>query len=155
MKLKRFLSVLLVYAAIAACLPIPVSASESPCDHIISLEDLEWEWIDLTAVECPEDGIMPMADASAGGLYSPHSISYVTSFIDFNVNDVITFNCSYSPSPASVDFGVITSSGKFYSINVKEGSINQAIRINQAGSYAVAIRNNSSQTVSVVGFVEY
>ena len=35
------------------------------------------------------------------------------------------------------------------------GSINQAIEISQAGSYQVAIRNNSSQTVSVTGFVDY
>ncbi len=54
-----------------------------------------------------------------------------------------------------MDFGVIASDGKFYSINVKGGSINQTLGIRQAGSYAVAIRNNSSQTVRVIGFVEY
>lgn len=75
--------------------------------------------------------------------------------IDFNADDTVSFNCSYSPSSASMDFGVIASSGQFYYINVKGGSISQAIRINQAGSYAVAIRNNSSQTVRVVGFVDY
>ena len=50
---------------------------------------------------------------------------------------------------------MIDSDGRFYYISVKEGSFNQAIRISQSGSYTVAIRNNSSQTVCVVGFVNY
>ena len=53
-----------------------------------------------------------------------------------------------------MDFGVIDTSGRFYFINVKEGSINRAIEIGQAGTYQVAVRNNSSQTVRVVGFVD-
>ena len=132
----------------------PARAAEAP-GEVISLEDLNWEWVDLPAVEYPEEGILPLTSASASRQYAPHSISYVTSFMDFDANDVVTFNCSYSPSSASVDFGVIASTGKFYSINVKGGSISRSIEINQAGSYAVAVRNNSSQTVRVVGFVNY
>lgn len=132
----------------------PARAAEAP-GEVISLEDLNWEWVDLPAVEYPEEGILPLTSASASRQYAPHSISYVTSFMDFDANDVVTFNCSYSPSSASVDFGVIASTGKFYSVNVKGGSISRSIEITQAGSYAVAIRNNSSQTVRVVGFVNY
>ena len=132
----------------------PARAAEAP-GEVISLEDLNWEWVDLPAVEYPEEGILPLTSASTSRQYAPHSISYVTSFMDFDANDVVTFNCSYSPSSASVDFGVIASTGKFYSINVKGGSISRSIEINQAGSYAVAVRNNSSQTVRVVGFVNY
>ena len=132
----------------------PARAAEAP-GEVISLEDLNWEWVDLPAVEYPEEGILPLTSASTSRQYAPHSISYVTSFMDFDANDVVTFNCSYSPSSASVDFGVIASTGKFYSINVKGGSISRSIGINQAGSYAVAVRNNSSQTVRVVGYVTY
>lgn len=155
MKMRQLMYVLMACVLMLAGIIPSAGAAEAPSESIIWLEDLEWEWIDLAAVECLEDGIMPMASASANGLYSQLSIHYITSFVDFNANDVVTFNCSYSPSSASMDFGVITSGGKFYSINVKGGSIHQAIGINQAGSYAVAIRNNSSQTVRVVGFVNY
>ena len=68
---------------------------------------------------------------------------------------VITINCSYSPASANMDFGVIAPDGYFYFLNVEGGSINQSIRVSQSGSYAVAVRNNSSYTVSVVGFVTY
>ena len=71
------------------------------------------------------------------------------------VNDMIEFTCSYSPSSANVDIGVIAPDSKFYKINGEEGSINKTIKVSQTGSYLVAIRNNSSQTVRVVGFVNY
>ncbi len=54
-----------------------------------------------------------------------------------------------------MDFGVIAPDGYFYFLNVEGGSINQSIRVSQSGSYAVAVRNNSSNTVFVVGFVNY
>ncbi|MCI8840230.1 MAG: hypothetical protein HFF24_07875 [Oscillospiraceae bacterium] len=50
---------------------------------------------------------------------------------------------------------LIAPDGYFYFLNVEGGSINQSIRVSQSGSYAVAVRNNSSYTVSVVGFVTY
>lgn len=37
----------------------------------------------------------------------------------------------------------------------KDGSINMPMVVSQRGDYAVAIRNNSSNTVHVVGLVEY
>lgn len=152
MKTRRLMCMLMACTLMLIGVITPARAAEAP-GEVISLEDLNWEWVDLPAVEYPEEGILPLTSASASRQYAPHSISYVTSFMDFDANDVVTFNCSYSPSSASVDFGVIASTGKFYSINVKGGSISRSIEINQAGSYAVAVRNNSSQTVRVVGFV--
>ena len=154
MKTRRLMCMLMACTLMLIGVITPARAAEAP-GEVISLEDLNWEWVDLPAVEYPEEGILPLTSASASRQYAPHSISYVTSFMDFDANDVVTFNCSYSPSSASVDFGVIASTGKFYSINVKGGSISRSIGINQAGSYAVAVRNNSSQTVRVVGFVNY
>ena len=154
MKTRRLMCMLMACTLMLIGVITPARAAEAP-GEVISLEDLNWEWVDLPAVEYPEEGILPLTSASTSRQYAPHSISYVTSFMDFDANDVVTFNCSYSPSSASVDFGVIASTGKFYSINVKGGSISRSIGINQAGSYAVAVRNNSSQTVRVVGFVNY
>lgn len=67
----------------------------------------------------------------------------------------VTINASYSPRSASLDFGLIDSDGIFHYLTVSNGSINKTIGIEKRGSYTLAVRNNSSQTVSVSGFVEY
>lgn len=67
----------------------------------------------------------------------------------------MTINCSYSPASANMDFGVIAPGGYFYFLSVKEGSINRSIVVSQQGSYSLAIRNNISHIVTVVGFVTY
>lgn len=153
--MKRFLCVLLSCVIMAGCLPAQTHAANAPGKNIICLEDMEWERIDLSTVELWDEGIAPQTTYSVNRTISAHSIGSVVSSRFFEARSIITFNCSYSPSSASMDFGVLTPDGRFYFINVKGGSINQTLEISQAGNYSVAIRNNSSQTVSVVGFVEY
>ena len=116
------------------------------------MEDMEWDLLDPSTVIY--DGAAPLTTGSVNTDISPFSTKAISQ-ISLKSGDALTFNCSYSPSSASLDVGVIASNGKFYSVNVKGGSINQKIEISSAGSYAVAIRNNSSQTVRVVGFVDY
>lgn len=155
MKMRQWICVLLACAAILGGVIPPAMAMQQPGETVVWLDDLEWEWIDLSTVEHQEASTLLRARVSADGTYSAHSIYTITQPVSLQARSTVTFNCSYSPSSASMDFGVITSDGKFYPINVKGGSINQTLGISQAGSYQVAIRNNSSQTVSVVGFVEY
>ncbi|MCI9288485.1 MAG: hypothetical protein HFF23_03195 [Oscillospiraceae bacterium] len=155
MKMKRLMCALLACSSILGGIISAAQAVEAPNETVVRLEDLTWERIDLSTVEHCAAGPMPLATGQIDQSISGKTIIYVTNLIDFNADDTVSFNCSYSPSSASMDFGVIASSGQFYYINVKGGSISQAIRINQAGNYAVAIRNNSSQTVRVVGFVDY
>lgn len=153
MRTRRWICTLLACAAILGSNTLPAMAM--PNESIVWQNEMDWEWIDLSTVEQQKSNPMLRARVSLDGYYSPNSICAVTQSISLPTRSTVTFNCSYSPSSASMDFGVIDSNGRFYYINIKEGSINQAIRISQAGSYQVAIRNNSSQTVSVVGFVEY
>lgn len=155
MKMKRLMCALLACSSILGGIISAAQAVEAPNETVVRLEDLTWERIDLSTVEHYQAEPMPLTTDKLDQSVPGNSIGFVTTFIDLSVNDLVTFDCSYSPSSASMDFGVIASSGQFYYINVKGGSISQAIRINQAGSYAVAIRNNSSQTVRVVGFVDY
>lgn len=155
MKMRKFMCVLLICIAIPGHLIAPALATDVPNEGVIRLEDLEYEQVDLSTVELWENGIAPQTIDSINRVISTHSIGAVVSERFFTAESIITFNCSYSPSSASMDFGVIDSNGRFYYTNVKEGSINRTIRISQSGSYQVAIRNNSSQTVRVVGFVEY
>lgn len=132
----------------------PAGAAEAPSE-VIRLEDMEWEWIDLSTVDGPQGDLASQTTDSINIVLAGNSMQSVTPFLSLSANDIVTFNCSYSPSSASMDFGVLTPDGRFYFINVKGGSIQHSIRITQAGNYAVAIRNNSSQTVRVVGFVNY
>lgn len=155
MKVKRFVCVLLT-CIIMLSGSVPIARAEgAPCETIIWLEDLEWEWVDPTKVEHIEADIALQTTDTINYVFLRHSMGTITEPVALNARSTVTFNCSYSPSPANMDFGVIDTSGRFYFINVKEGSINQAIGISQAGTYQVAIRNNSSQTVRVVGFVDY
>lgn len=62
---------------------------------------------------------------------------------------------TYSPDTASLDFGLIDSDGVFHYVNAKNGVIDKTIVINERGNYTLAIRNNSGQSVRVVGFVKY
>ena len=151
MRIKRLICMLRVCATMICGSFTLAGAGQAPGD-IIWMEDMEWDLLDPSTVIY--DGAAPLTTGSVNTDISPFSTKAISQ-ISLKSGDALTFNCSYSPSSASMDFGVIASSGQFYYINVKGGSISQAIRINQAGSYAVAIRNNSSQTVRVVGFVDY
>lgn len=77
-----------------------------------------------------------------------------TSF-SMEAGESITINCSYSPRSASVDFGLLAPNGRFYHMEGQNGSINQTIIVDMRGEYYLAIRNNSSNIVSVYGFVNY
>ena len=155
MNTRRLFTMLLSCALLLGCTTPRARASCAPNAGILSMDDLKAEWIDPSTVEYLETNGILRTRTTVDGDYSAQSIVAVTRSISLRNGSVVTFDCSYSPSSASMDFGVITSSGRFYSINGREGSINQAIEISQAGSYQVAIRNNSSQTVSVTGFVDY
>ena len=157
MKMNRWgiACVLAAYAfVLGAAIPF-FHAAAAPGKAVIQLEELEWDWVPLPAAQHRKTGPVPQAVDKIDKSISKDSIGYVTYFINFDAKAVVTCNCAYSPSSASMDFGFISSNGKFYYIHVKGGSINQTIGINQAGSYAMAIRNRSSQTVRVVGFLEF
>lgn len=69
--------------------------------------------------------------------------------------EVVTIKASYAPFSANVDFGLIAPNGRFYYVTVTDGSIDQSIEITEQGKYTFAVRNNSSYSISVTGFVNY
>lgn len=71
------------------------------------------------------------------------------------VGETITIKASYTPFSASVDFGFIAPDGLFYSVNSRSGSVDKTIRVAQRGYYTLAVRNNSSESISVSGYVNY
>ena len=83
------------------------------------------------------------------------SIIYLGNDFYLDNNEVISYDCTYTPKSASIDFGYIAPDGLFYSINCTSGSINKSIKVNQIGQYTLAIRNNASYAVTVTGTVRY
>lgn len=72
-----------------------------------------------------------------------------------DAGETINIRATYSPSSASVDFGYLDPDGLFHFVNVTGGSVNYTFEVEERGSYTLAIRNNSSRTVSVSGYVNY
>ncbi len=77
-----------------------------------------------------------------------------TSF-PMEVGETVEIKGIYSPFSANVDFGLIAPDGLFYYVNVTDGSVDQVIEIVERGNYTLAVRNNSSTTISVSGYVNY
>ena len=113
------------------------------------------EIIDVSQAARFEGSQQPRITYSISDQVAGQAVHISDDKISLAARQVITINCSYSPASANMDFGVIAPDGYFYFLNVEGGSINQSIRVSQSGSYAVAVRNNSSHTVTVVGFVNY
>lgn len=154
MGIKRFLTMFLACVIAMGALSLTVSAEIGHSDDFIRLENMNREMIDVTKVETLEEGPM-RATGSLNGDIPAKTLAVSDIKFPLEVGETVTINCSYSPASASVDFGVIAPDGYFYFLSVKEGSINRSIVVSQRGSYSMAIRNNSSHTVTVVGFVTY
>lgn len=146
--MKKFLRVVLVCSMMVWSLGIPAGASGTS-GTIVGLEDLPCE-----AVECQEQ-IVPLSVVSldievfAGELVQASSNFYL------ETGETVEINVTYSPKSASMDFGVIAPDGLFHYVNSKTGAIRKTIRVDEQGYYTFAIRNNSSDTVRVMGFVNY
>lgn len=154
MRIKKFLAVFLACAITMGALSLTASADTGHSDDILRMEDMKREMIDVSKVEVLEESSM-RATGSINSDIPANTLGVSDIKFSLEVGETVTINCSYSPAFANMDFGVIAPDGYFYSLNVKGGSINQSIRVSQSGSYAVAVRNNSSHTVTVVGFITY
>ena len=119
-----------------------------------SLEDMDRVLVDMTKMEMLDE-TMVRATGSINSDVPANKTAVSGKKFPLEVGETVTINCSYSPASASVDFGVIAPDGYFYFLNVKGGSINQSMVVSQRGDYSMAIRNNSSSVVKVVGFVNY
>ncbi len=67
----------------------------------------------------------------------------------------VTIKATYTPFSASVDFGLIAPDGYFHYINVDDGTFDETIKVDKRGNYTFAVMNNSSETISVSGYVNY
>lgn len=130
----------------ASCLLASAGAAETPAGY------------EMLAVSESTGLVQPILSRATGSIDATvpaSSLVYASESFPLESGDTVTINCSYSPASASMDFGLVDSDGIFYSLNVTGGSINKSIQVSERGSYTLAIRNNSSSSVRVVGFVNY
>lgn len=135
MQFKKMTSVTLASILLLICFGENVQATENQVEHM--LFELQRATNQFTIT------IPPKITMGADSQFS------------LATGEKVTINASYAPTNASVDFGLMDSDGIFHYINVIDGSINQSIQIKEWGKYTLAIRNNSSYTVNVSGFVTY
>lgn len=77
------------------------------------------------------------------------------SSLPLEAGETVTIKASYTPFSASVDFGLIAPDGYFYYINTNDGSFDETIKVDQRGNYTFAVMNNSSEAISVSGYINY
>lgn len=135
MRLKKLICPIVVLLLVVSCFAGTVSAAE---------------------YERPLDSI---AVTRASGRFTvdvPAKTVYkASSSFPLEVGETVTIKASYSPFAANMDFGLIAPNGHFYYVSVDDGSVDQTIEITQRGEYVLAIRNNSSYSVNVSGYVNY
>lgn len=117
------------------CLPIQVIAAEPS--------------------ESTTERLMPRATKQYSFEVSAGKIAKSTSGLSLSAGETVRINATYTPSSASVDFGLIDSENNFYYINVKSGSIDKTIEVDENGTYYFAVRNNSNNKISVTGQINY
>lgn len=136
MKSRQLFSLLLSCLLILGCLTAPAGA--------VVVSDFETQEIIIRATGQFETAI------------PAHSITPLgVDSVPLDSGEVISYNCTYTPKSASVEFGVIAPDGYFYGLNGSNGSISRGIRVSTPGTYTLAILNDSDVTVTVKGTVNY
>lgn len=105
-----------------------------------------------------EPDVVEIVERSSGQYrmnMSANMLSLADSDFFLEAEETVSIRASYSPKSASVDFGLIAPDGLFYSSNTENGSISVTFSIGQRGYYTLAVRNNSSNEISVSGYVNY
>lgn len=103
----------------------------------------------------PTSTIVPYASNSFTLNISAKTELSSDSSFSLSAGDKVTIQASYSPTSASVDFGLVAPSGTYYYFRATGGNISKTMEIPENGSYTLKIRNNASTSVKVTGFVKY
>ncbi len=135
MKMKKTFFLMLVLIALVSCFGLSAVAADADLSDGNFLEMRATGKFDM---EVPANSAVK-ADSS----------------FPLEVGEVVTIKATYTPFTASVDFGVIAPDGLFYGLNTTTGSFDKAIKVSQRGHYYLAVRNNSSEKISVSGYANY
>ena len=149
MKLKSLCSVLLCVLLLNS-VNIPASAlsqestSIIPANSVVEISDLEF---------------VSTHSARATNRLNWSIASSVTkkssTTLDLDVNETVTFNCSFTPSSSNVYFGLIASDGSFHCSAATNGRFKGTIKVPKIDKYYLAVYNNSGSTIQVTGTISY
>lgn len=128
-------------------------ASDRTAAGVVRLEDLPSIEIENVKVDVIADHAR--ATASIDWDVDPYTLQKASTSFSLEAEETVTINCSYSPSSADVDFGLISPSNRFYYLSGSDGSFNETFQVTQRGQYYLGIMNNSGNIVAVTGFVNY
>ena len=133
--MKRITCIFLVIVCFAyAYLPLPTSAKQ------------RMESTSVTQMRATNDFTVTIP---AGSSKSLHTAIPLTS------GEKVTIQAHYLPKDAGVDFGLIYPDGTFHYVSASGGHINTTLTVGNPGDYKLAILNNSSQTITVAGYIKY
>lgn len=135
MKMKKFLCMVLMLVTFVSCFGVSAAAAQ--------ISSNEADFLSARATGKFDIEVPGKSAVKAGNSFP------------LEVGEVVTIKATYSPFSASVDFGVIAPDGLFYGLNTTTGSFDKAIKVSQRGNYYFAVRNNSAETISVSGYVNY
>ena len=154
-KAGKICATALICALMAVILSVPARAAEGSAKWSLWMKDRVSEIQDEDTIEISSSQIGPRAFGSIDVTVSAHKARKSESRFPMEAGQTVTLDCRYTPNSASVDFGLIAPDGYFYYVNSTSGSINQTIQIVERGHYTLAVSNNSSEAVSIAGYVYY
>lgn len=99
--------------------------------------------------------MFPIKAISKNGSVAAYGKSEADKAFPLESGETVSISAVYSPDDASMDFGLVDPEGVFHYFNVKNGSVDKTIKVEESGNYTFAVRNNSDVTVKVTGFVRY
>lgn len=140
MSLKNVCASALTCTVLLGCLSMPAGAAN---------------YAPMTETPALSETYTARAAGSFDITVSAGKILVIGDSISLEKGDTVTFDCTYSPKSADIDIGLIASDGSAYYVSGSNGSINKSIRISKRGSYTLAVRNNSSTSVTVTGIINY
>lgn len=134
MRLRKLFCLMLSLALVASCLCINSGA------------------IEITE---QEESLVVMRASGKFEMDVPgHKLVKAKTSFPLEAGEQVTIKATYSPFDADVDFGLITEDGIFHFLSVDSGSFDKTITVSERGNYTFAVRNNSSKTISVSGYVK-
>ena len=137
---KKFLCTLLALIMVIGCSGITAWAADANMDNLEK---------PATAVE------IERATGSFNVTIPANGKARAGSSFPLESGEIVTIKASYSPFSASLSFVLVDPDGKGHAFSVTGGSVNKGIRVDKRGNYTLQIWNNSAQSVSVSGYVNY
>ena len=77
----------------------------------------------------------------------------IANVLSLEAGDTVRINATYSPASASIYIGLVDENNEFYYARATNGQIDITIEIEKRGEYRLAVVNNSTNAVSISGYV--